>query len=235
LHGTNANGSCDDWFLTNPSHLLRSCPGDCDSRSSGSGLDDVFPRSTSARSSPAHLRQPYLSRAAESRQSPCANDRWCVSLRDRSYRRQADTGWNFHGDRSHRTSGCRIGFSTASVLDISKTDGRLLVMLRKGSSVEQPLWVLPTSGGAALRVANIMAHAAAWMPDGISVLYAIGNDLWTVRLTDGVSTRLLTLPGSAFWPRWSPDGSLLRFTLVDPNTHASSIWEMRNGSKLLSR
>jgi Tol biopolymer transport system component/DNA-binding winged helix-turn-helix (wHTH) protein len=122
-------------------------------------------------------------------------------------------------------------FSTASVLDISKTGGRLLVMLRKGSSVEQPLWVLPTSGGAALRVANIMAHAAAWMPDGTSVLYANGNDLWTVRLTDGVSTLLLTLPGSAFWPRWSPDGSVLRFTLVDPNTHASSISEMRNGKQ----
>ena len=122
-------------------------------------------------------------------------------------------------------------FSSATVLDISKEGGKLLVSRRSDSSVEQPLWILPTSGGSSLRVGNVMAHAATWMPDGKSILYATGNDIWTVRVGNGISTRVLTLPGSVFWPRWSPDGRIVRFTVIDANSHASSIWEMREGSQ----
>ena len=123
-------------------------------------------------------------------------------------------------------------FSSATLLDISKEGGKLLVLRRSDSSVEQPLWVLPTSGGSALRVGNVMAHAATWMPDGKSILYATGNEIWTVRVGDGISTRFLTLPGAVFWPRWSPDGKVLRFTVIDASSHASSIWEMRHNLQI---
>ena len=64
------------------------------------------------------------------------------------------------------------------------------------------------------------------MPNGESVLYATGNELDIVQLKTGASTRYAKLPGRAFWLRWSPSDSLLRFTLIDPVTHISSLWEL---------
>jgi Tol biopolymer transport system component/DNA-binding winged helix-turn-helix (wHTH) protein len=120
-----------------------------------------------------------------------------------------------------------------SVDDISKDGSRLLLRSHLTSESEQPLWVVPSAGGSALRVGNIVAHDAAWMPDGTSILYATGNDLSVIRLDGGDSTAYARLPGRAFWLRWSPNGKLLRFTLMDPVTHTSSIWELDSSSHTL--
>lgn len=113
-----------------------------------------------------------------------------------------------------------------SLADISKDGSKLLLRSHLSSASEQPLWVVPSSGGRALRVGDVLAHDASWMPDGMSVLYANGNDLAVIRLDDGVSTPFAKLHGRAFWMRWSPDGKLLRFTLMDPVTHTSGLWEL---------
>ncbi len=88
---------------------------------------------------------------------------------------------------------------------------------------EQPLWLAPTAGGSALRLPNVVGHDATWMPDGKSILYAVGNQLVVNRPEDGVSTPFAALPGRALWLRWSPDGSLLRFTLLDPLRHTMGL------------
>jgi Tol biopolymer transport system component len=51
---------------------------------------------------------------------------------------------------------------------------------------------------------------------------------------DGSAARkLVTTPGRAYWLRWSPGGSRLRFTIVDSQTHATSLWEVSaNGRNL---
>ena len=116
--------------------------------------------------------------------------------------------------------------ASSLLADISKDGSRLLLKTHLSSASEQPLWVVPSSGGSGLRVGNVLAHDAAWMPDGVSVLYANGNDLALIRLDNGVSTPFARLPGRAFWMRWSPDGKVLRFTLQDPVSHSSGIWEM---------
>jgi Tol biopolymer transport system component/DNA-binding winged helix-turn-helix (wHTH) protein len=115
-------------------------------------------------------------------------------------------------------------------VDISRDGTRLLVLSRISSSSEQPLWVVPTDGGSALRVGNVLAHDAAWMPDGRRILYASGSDLFVISSDGGGESHLTTLPGRAFWLRWSPDGKLLRFTLIDPQRHTTMLWEMKNGS-----
>jgi Tol biopolymer transport system component/DNA-binding winged helix-turn-helix (wHTH) protein len=118
--------------------------------------------------------------------------------------------------------------ASSSLADISRDAARLLLKGHLSSSSEQPLWIVPSSGGSALRVGSVLAHDASWMPDGTSILYANGNDLAVTRLSDGVSTPFAHLNGRAFWMRWSPDGKLLRFTLVDPVTHTLGIWQLKN-------
>ena len=116
--------------------------------------------------------------------------------------------------------------SSVSVADISRNGSRLIVRGRHSRDSEQPLWIVPRDGSSALRIGDVLAHDATFMPDGESVLYATGNELDVVQVKSGVSTRYAVLPGRAFWLRWSPSYRLLRFTLIDPVTHTSSLWEL---------
>jgi DNA-binding winged helix-turn-helix (wHTH) protein/Tol biopolymer transport system component len=115
---------------------------------------------------------------------------------------------------------------TVSIADISRDGSRLIVMQQNSRDSEQPLWIVPTTGGSALRVGAVLAHDATWMPNGDSILFASGNKLGIANLDAGTEITYVTLPGRAFWPRWSADGRRLRFTLMDPVMHASSLWEL---------
>ena len=115
--------------------------------------------------------------------------------------------------------------------DISPDGSRLLLRDHLSPESEQPLWVVPTIGGSAQRVSSVLAHDATWMPDGRSILYASGNDLYRTRMT-GQPTLFASLPGRAFWLRWSPDGQLLRFTILDPIAHTSSLWQIKSSQGL---
>ncbi len=117
-----------------------------------------------------------------------------------------------------------------SLGDLSPDGSKLLLRNHLSAESEQPLWVVPAGGGSALRVANILAHDATWMPDGNGILYAAGNEIFVTYLKDGTSSSIATVPGRAFWLRWSPDGRLLRFTIIDPLAHTMSLWELPAGS-----
>jgi Tol biopolymer transport system component/DNA-binding winged helix-turn-helix (wHTH) protein len=117
------------------------------------------------------------------------------------------------------------------VADISKDGSHLLLRSQLSPQSEQPLWIVPTAGGGALRVGNVLAQDATWMPDGTSILFANGNELNQIRLDGGTITPIARLGGRAFWLRWSPDGAILRFTVMDPLTHTGSLWELKRGSK----
>jgi Tol biopolymer transport system component/DNA-binding winged helix-turn-helix (wHTH) protein len=120
--------------------------------------------------------------------------------------------------------------ASPSLGDLSPDGSKLLLRSHLSPESEQTLWLVPTDGGSAFRVAGILAHDATWMPDGKSILYATGNELFLTSIDDSTQTIYATLPGRAFWLRWSPDGKLLRFTLLDPLTHTASLWELPAGS-----
>lgn len=119
------------------------------------------------------------------------------------------------------------------VASLSADGSRLVVHSHLQSEPEQPLWIVPTLGGDAQRVPNVLAHDATWMPDGVHLLVASGNNLVVVG-TDGTEVRkFATVPGLAYWLRWSPDGSVMRFTVHDPGSQTTKLWEIRaDGSHL---
>ena len=121
--------------------------------------------------------------------------------------------------------------ATNSLADLSRDGSRLLLRSLMSSESEQPLWVMPSAGGSGLRISNVLAHDATWMPDGRRILYATGNEMWVVGADGGTPSPYVKLEGRAFWMRWSPDGKLLRFTLMDPVTHSANLWELESGDK----
>jgi Tol biopolymer transport system component len=83
-------------------------------------------------------------------------------------------------------------------------------------------------------LADLLARYASWSPDGRQIAYARRTDLYRAN-GDGTDSRKLT--GVAGMvddvPRWSPDGSVLRFTIFEPKTTTPSLWEVSaDGSNL---
>src|SRR5262245_22282336 len=118
-------------------------------------------------------------------------------------------------------------FPAAFLRDISTSRSELLVESGPGSDFESPLWVLPVLGGAPRRVGNVMSHAASWSLDGRQIVYANGSTLYLAK-SDGTESRILApIPGRPYWPRWSPDGRRLRFSVGDTSlSRLNSLWEV---------
>ena len=112
------------------------------------------------------------------------------------------------------------------ISSMSSDQANLLVHNYSVYQPEQPFWIVPALGGNARRVPNLVAHDATWMPDGKRILYASHNSLYILRADGMDSRKFADLPGWAFWLRWSPDGSRLRFSLRDGNHQTVSLWEL---------
>jgi len=121
----------------------------------------------------------------------------------------------------------------AWVLDISPDRAELLL----GSFGRDPyafnevtLWVSPVLGGSPRRVSDLVVEDAAWSSDGETLAFSKGRALYVAR-SDGTKIRkLCTAPGVPFYPRWSPDGRKIRFS-VEPGE--SSQWN-RDISEVVS-
>jgi len=116
--------------------------------------------------------------------------------------------------------------SRPSVADISRDGAELLIRSMMWAETEQPLWIAPSTGGSARKLFDVMAHDAAWTPDRKSVLYSSGQDLFLIDRGSGKSRKLASLSGRAYWMRYAPNGSTIRFTVLDPKTRAISLWQM---------
>jgi len=124
-------------------------------------------------------------------------------------------------------------FGNASVQDISPDSSHLLITRLVETQAEAPLWLLPTGGGAPLRVGDVLAHAAAWSADGRRIFYGQENALFVMEGQGYESRKIRDLESRAFWIRSSPDGAHLRFTLRNARTNALSLWEINtDGSNL---
>jgi Tol biopolymer transport system component len=73
---------------------------------------------------------------------------------------------------------------------------------------------------------SLEGHAGAWSPDGQRIAYCKGNEIFLANTDGSEPHRLLLTAGTPNDIRWSPDGSILRFTLSDPKTNNRSIWQV---------
>ncbi len=129
------------------------------------------------------------------------------------------------GDGETSALGVPSEIEAPSLGDISPDGSKLLVRSHLAPEAEQALWIVPTHGGTARRIANILAHDASWLPDGRHIIYAAGNDLFVTREDGTENSKFASLQGRAFWLRWSSDGKRLRFTLLNSLNHTTSLWE----------
>jgi len=86
-------------------------------------------------------------------------------------------------------------------------------------------------GGAPRRLGDLLGHDGTWSLDWQKIVYANGSTLYMANGDGTKSHEFVTVPGRPYWPRWSPDGSRLRFSVQDTRTYSVSLWEVAaNGS-----
>jgi Tol biopolymer transport system component/DNA-binding winged helix-turn-helix (wHTH) protein len=102
----------------------------------------------------------------------------------------------------------------------------LVASFFKLPSWEAALWVAPLPGGPPRLLADAAGQDASWSPDGLRIIYAKGGDLYLARNDGSESRKLVSVPGRIWWPRVSPDGQSIRFSVMDPATGALSLSEV---------
>ena len=125
------------------------------------------------------------------------------------------------------TSALTEPFKVDRIADISPDRSALLSPAFVATEDEAPLWVLPLPTGMPRRLGALLGHDGTWSPDGKQILFASGRDLYLVRNDGTESKKLVSTPGLTFWPRWSPDGSRIRFSVFDAAVQSASLWEMQ--------
>jgi len=105
--------------------------------------------------------------------------------------------------------------SNQRLLSVSPDGSELLVVEQSIDGRSGPLWILSTIGGSLRRFSDFVGNSAAFSPDGKRVAYTTGGDVFLTK-TDGTeSHKVVSLPGGAFAPAWSPDERELRITAFD--------------------
>jgi Tol biopolymer transport system component len=117
--------------------------------------------------------------------------------------------------------------STALLLAMSNDRSELLVQSDLSNDPLSPIWVVPAMGGTPRRIGNLRANDGNFSPDRLHVVYSVLPDIYAANLDGTESRKLFSVTGSsALWPRFSPDGRFLRFSMVEGNSN--SIWEVHS-------
>jgi Tol biopolymer transport system component/DNA-binding winged helix-turn-helix (wHTH) protein len=114
-----------------------------------------------------------------------------------------------------------------AILDISPDKSKLLLVAGVGDSDSDGFWVQPLPAGTPRRVGNLKAFGPGWTPDGSHIIYSYQHKIAIVNEDGSDPHTIAEIPGSARWFRYSPDGRLIRFSLLQNSGNSSSLWEMR--------
>jgi len=128
-------------------------------------------------------------------------------------------------------------FTNAVAEDISSDHTKLLVATRVGTEPEELLWSLPLPSGTPRRLGDVAVNRAGgtWSPDQQHLAFTRGSELYLANADGTNPHKLVTVSGYPWFPRFSPDGSRIRFSVstYSLSTSEDSLWEMRaDGSGL---
>jgi len=116
---------------------------------------------------------------------------------------------------------------TMFLLAVSPDGATLLVADEVGQTAfNGPLWGLPVLGESPRRLRDAAGQAAAWSPDGQTIVYADGHDLFLARSDGSESHKLVSAPDQTFDPVWSPDGTVIRFRVGGAFVTRGSLWQV---------
>jgi Tol biopolymer transport system component/DNA-binding winged helix-turn-helix (wHTH) protein len=122
-------------------------------------------------------------------------------------------------------------FQNTFLGDIAPDSSSLLISGWEGTNKEGPVWLLPLPAGPPRPLAAVSNIAVVWVPDGRSLLYAHGTDLYESNSDGSDAKKLATLAARISSVRVSPDERKIRLTLDDTKTGFSELWELsRDGS-----
>ena len=91
---------------------------------------------------------------------------------------------------------------------------------------ERPLWILPVSGAAPRRFADITALDAAWSRDKTRIALTRESEILVANADGSNVRRIAQVDGIPRWPRWAPSGDKIRFTLYQVERRNVSIHEV---------
>jgi Tol biopolymer transport system component/DNA-binding winged helix-turn-helix (wHTH) protein len=115
-------------------------------------------------------------------------------------------------------------FSWDFIVDLSPDHDKLLFTLAK-SPYACSLGIVPVTGSAPRLLTNLReagCNGASWSPNGRTLVYSSGSDLFLAR-SDGTEPRKLAIAkGTVSRPVWSPDGKFVRFVVSEEKPVARS-------------
>lgn len=121
----------------------------------------------------------------------------------------------------------QVPFRNTLIWDVSEDGSKYLITSFERRGEPSQLWSWPVTGGAPIKLDDMISGSAVWSPDGKLVAYHIGEELWIGSADGSWKRKLGTFTGNVDNPAWSPDGTRVRFMIEDPERNTSKIWEIQ--------
>jgi DNA-binding winged helix-turn-helix (wHTH) protein/Tol biopolymer transport system component len=115
-----------------------------------------------------------------------------------------------------------------AIVDISPDKSKLLIVRGSSSQPGSEFWIQPLPAGTPYRLGNLVltGSSVSWTPDGAHIIYGYQHKVWIANEDGSAPSAIAEVPGNARWFRFSPDGRLLRFSVLDATANSSVLWEM---------
>ena len=108
--------------------------------------------------------------------------------------------------------------------DLTPDGRKLLALVSVGIERDRELWVVPLDSGEPRRLAKVTVHSAVWAPDGRTIAYASGNEIYFTSEGETAPRKIGSFTSLPNVLAWSQDGQRLRFVLVDNATDKVQSW-----------